>query len=190
MAVTPRGYPYPALTDAPSGPTQMQALAQAVDTDMQAVADARTPVSVKRVRASSASIAVDDSTVYQMVFYNQGVTYDQDPHDYLDYASGLFTLKAAGLWGWELSLDWPDVPSGTPQHHRDLYIYRNGGAQSDGRTDIPYPSGAWSSKSAQTQGAVNAALNDTIQAVFYQNSGSRLTATGAVFTVWLIALAP
>ena len=43
MGSTPRGYPYPTLTDAPNGPSQMQALAAAIDTDVTAVAAAATP---------------------------------------------------------------------------------------------------------------------------------------------------
>lgn len=39
MPTTPRGYQYPALTDQPNGPAEIQALAQALDTDVQGIAN-------------------------------------------------------------------------------------------------------------------------------------------------------
>lgn len=39
MPLTPRSYPYPALSDPPNGAAQIQALAEAVDSDVQIISD-------------------------------------------------------------------------------------------------------------------------------------------------------
>lgn len=192
MANTPRGYPYSALTDAPAGPTQVQALAQAIDSDVQTVADQRTPLAICRVRKDSdvVSHVAGDGSELAIAVYNQGVTFQEDPRNLVSYATGQFLLKAQGLWGWSISFNWPAVPSGTDQHRRSVYILQNGSEPigKDGRVDVPFAGGAWGPFSHQAQGSVYAAANDTIQAAVSQNSGAAMDSPSAVFTVWLKAL--
>lgn len=154
--------------------------------DLYALASA---TATMRVQASSATINVTDSNAYNLTYYNDGVTYDQDPLSLISYSTGVFTVAAAGLWGWEITVEWPSVLSSVGAHHRDAYVRRNGTAQAAGRVQIPYAGGvAWPTISQMATGQNSLGIGDTMDATFYQNSGGTLTATGASFAMWLIAL--
>ena len=64
MGTTTRGYPYPEGSDPPDGATQMQALAEAVDTDAAALDG--------RVTAIEADKSVQSGTV-TLIFSNQNL---------------------------------------------------------------------------------------------------------------------
>lgn len=72
MGVTPvYGFPYPALTDSPNGPAQIQALAEAVESSLQAEANTRSSTdttltnsiaAILQARSGLTSIATNQNT--------------------------------------------------------------------------------------------------------------------------------
>lgn len=80
MATTPLGFPYPALTDAPNGPSQIQAAVTAIDTYL-------TP-STLYVRGSNA-LAVTANT-------NIAFTVNDDPLSAWNATTHLWTCPVAG----------------------------------------------------------------------------------------------
>jgi hypothetical protein len=99
MAVTPNySIPYPALTDAPNGPAQMQALATQVDTSLAAVAAKKTQAGLTEVWAngvSDISVLTTNTTLVSVTIADPGWPYKLRCSGQVDYYGyGTFTAGA------------------------------------------------------------------------------------------------
>lgn len=186
---TPLGIPYPTLgppADAPNGPLQVQAAAEAIDALLQQ----RGVIAARRVYEPDGPITVADSTWHPIAAYGDPVNFESDPLNLITFALGVFTLALPGLWGVKAMLHWPAVGGSTGQHSRSLRILRNGSVPTDddGEANQPYPAGAWGAwKQSYSGTVVTTGSATTVQLEAYQTTGGSLDAIEASFAVWLIA---
>lgn len=109
MGVTPiYGFPYPALTDSPNGPAQIQALAEAVEADL-AITDANvsTLQSTSQSLSSSSYIQYERTTnqtlgtsVLQSILFNVVTKSSADMTAATVSGGTEFTCVKAGRWLW------------------------------------------------------------------------------------------
>lgn len=97
MATTPiTGLPYPTGGDVPNVPVDIAALA--------AAADALMPVGFRRTRTTAVANALTGSAVpivsWPTLSYSQG--------NFGSYSGGIFTFSKAGLYTWEMPVQWPN----------------------------------------------------------------------------------
>lgn len=106
MATTPRGYPYPGLSDSPNGPSQIQGLATAIDTDVQAQVDASVLIAAKYKATATQSIAYNTNTKITLgtAVYNLGSSLSITGNNTINInKTGLYAfgggLQMAGITG-------------------------------------------------------------------------------------------
>lgn len=173
---TARGYPYPTSSDAPDVPSDVAALASAVDADVTALQQAR---QMER----NTTVNVSDSTATLIAAYNVGTDYNVGG---IAHSAGVLTVSEDGLYRWALTSDWPS-DSGASNYRRAFWVQVNGTDRDEGRTSVPMDSNPHAAMLHSGGGEIVLAANDQMQAVLWQNSGSTLAVTPRFFTLVRVA---
>lgn len=175
MATTSRGYPYPALTDQPNGPTQLQALAQAVNDDV-----AGTVRACCRMVSGSAGFGVATFTQYPIPSWSATTTNVGD----IAYSGGVFTPGTTGLYSWSLTAAWPN-PGATYQRTQLLRV--DGGAVQNGRVDFEVSSLTFNTGTQYLTAGGPVYLNagDDVQPTLF-HTGATQSVTPLFFALWRI----
>lgn len=116
MGTTSRGYPYPALTDAPNGPSQLQSLATAIDSDVGAVTTCL-------VLSNTTATTLGNNTEKLFTTWSAGATVDTGD---LSQSGGIITIGSAGVYRWDATIDFATAATGSIVQ---AYVKKNGSTQ-------------------------------------------------------------
>lgn len=117
-----RKYPYPALTDAPDGASQMQALAQSVDADVQAIATATNSAYVYAVGTVSGGLgqAIPDATSTTVLWTTVGTP--AQAHNTGSWNAGVRTVALDGIYSIQVQVTYPQVNTLHGSRQATMYV--------------------------------------------------------------------
>lgn len=127
-AFTPnRGYPYPQSTDPADAPAQLQALAEAIDDDLESIETLLGTKPFGMASSNTPQILAAPSTTYTVVYDFQEI--DTDDMVNLSSTPGGITINTQGLYWVYSSIEWPSrTKSGTgvADIQYDMFIRQSG----------------------------------------------------------------